>query len=116
MDRQDVIQLFKIIQDTYGNKFTVEDPGRKIDTWLMSLGEHDATKVAGNLKTHIETNTFPPTIADLVKKPIQGDRAIPNAKETQLLLQGYSEVKPADEKTRAEALAEMRKILGIKRG
>ena len=55
----------------------------------MFIRDYDYYLVANNLKNHITTSPYLPTIADLVKQPVKEQRTgqqVPNALETREML------------------------------
>jgi hypothetical protein len=91
----------------------MDDPKATVEAWHMILKDYDFDEVGQNLKNHVESSSFAPTIADLVKK--HTGRSIPGVKETQLLITQYERAETASKEVVEEELAKIRKILGIKR-
>lgn len=115
MNRQQVIELFKVM-DVYYTPKAVLDPTAKIEAWLFALKDYDSEMIYANLMNHVERSAFPPTIADLVKKQERSGRYIPDSKETQLYLEMQDSIQPASPDVAAKYLAEIRQTLNIDRG
>ena len=62
----------------------------------------------------MEYSPYPPRVSELVCKPESGARAIPNGEDTKYIL--TSKEKPASKEVVERSLAQIREILGIKRG
>lgn len=62
MDREQVIQLFKLIKSVYPN-FEVDT--QKVDTWTRLMKDMDFKRVIAKAEEHVQTNKFPPTIAEI---------------------------------------------------
>ncbi|KAA0547552.1 hypothetical protein FZW96_11940 [Bacillus sp. BGMRC 2118] len=65
MDRNRVVDLFKIIKMFYEN---FEVSSEKVDYWHSILKKHDFKTVEENLLQHVETSVYPPKIAEIIKK------------------------------------------------
>lgn len=65
MTRDEVKKLFKFIKLVYQN---FEVTSEKVDAWYQLLREFDYEQVMANAEKHALSNTYPPTIADLVKQ------------------------------------------------
>lgn len=89
MNKKQVLQLIKAIESFYDNPFTKkrgvtnqDDSNEKVlmdtlNNWHEMLKDENAEIVFDNLKQHIKTNKFPPTIAELLKKEERQGRYIP---------------------------------------
>lgn len=74
MKKTDLAKLFAMISTAYSN---FELTPEKISLWDEMLREMSFEEGMRNLREHILTNRFPPTIADIVRKDadwISGDR------------------------------------------
>jgi hypothetical protein len=120
VERDETKSIVKLIKESYGNKFSMNDPKATIDAWHLILRDYDFDLILENLKNYITNNSFAPTIADLVKPPkVEAERYIPSVEETKLILDkqeaaiqaALNDPKTKDAKERAKA--EIRKILGI---
>lgn len=66
MNREQVKELFKLINFTYPN---FEVSSEKLDTWTRLMRHQDYEKVMKKAEKHIVTERFPPTIAHLSEAP-----------------------------------------------
>lgn len=113
MNKVEVAKLIKHICMYYPN-FKTEDVNKTIDAWLMVLHDKDLHVVLENLAEHVESNVYPPVLANLLKVPEkQTGRYIPGLEETRLMLQETfpSQEEIATEEEVKKGLAEMKKIL-----
>lgn len=62
MNRDQVIELFKLIKSVYPN-FEVDS--HKVDTWTRIMKGMDFKRVMAKTEEHVQTNKFPPTIAEI---------------------------------------------------
>lgn len=83
MTEIEVKKLFLIINNTY-HGFVFDE--HKVKIWSDLLRNVDFQLAQKNLRSHIMTEKFPPTIADIAKKP-EPKGPIPNAEETRLMLE-----------------------------
>ena len=117
MDRKQTAELLQTIQASYPGKFSVQDPSRLLDAWAKALKKHENDKVILNFERHLQTNVFPPTIADLVKeKPVDRMNAIPNVDETRTYLESLNNVQELTDEQKQlieNEKAKIRRILGI---
>lgn len=113
MDRKQTAELLTKIESYYTGKIKIEDRKRRLDDWADGLADIDKALIDKNFTNHIRTSPFPPTISDLVKRPELQSRAVLNAEDTRGLIDKLDNAPPADEDVATEALAEMRRILGI---
>lgn len=65
MKRTETIKLLSLISTAYLNFELTEE---RIELWHEFLRNFQFEKGLLHLKRHIETNAFPPTIADILKK------------------------------------------------
>ena len=111
MTKREVFQLLKQIS-VYYDSFELEP--EKVAEWYTVLKGEILQKLEENLRKHVEHSPFPPRVSELVCKPDNGSRVIPNGEETKILL--TSGGKPASKEVVERSLAQIREILGIKRG
>lgn len=118
MNKAEVKQVLKLITDCYGNKFKVEDLQGTLNAWHAVLMDYEFEVIQANLFEYVKANKFAPSVADLINVETRKERAVPNPLETQQMLLGWdNRNKETATKEEAEnALAEMRKILGVQRG
>src|SRR5690625_837874 len=62
MNREQVIELFKLIRDVYPN-FEVDT--QKVNTWTRLMKGMDFKRVMAKAEEHVQSNRFPPTIAEI---------------------------------------------------
>ncbi|MFJ8268504.1 hypothetical protein [Peribacillus asahii] len=117
MNLKQIASLLDAIQSSYPGKFKVEDPANVLKSWEQVLRKHDFEKVSRNFERHLETSSFPPTIADLVKeKPLDRINAIPDVNETLDYLDSLNKPNSFTEdqlKSIEKSKAEVRRILGL---
>jgi hypothetical protein len=117
--KSEIVNLLETIV-TYYPSYKIYNLEDRVEEFHRYLHDADYEQVMKNLDTHIKTDRFAPTIADLLKINANVGRAIPNVAETRALLQnkemsdkllgnGFT----ADSET---AKAEARKLLGIDGG
>lgn len=72
MNKNEVIELIKLIDVYFPGRVKTEDPKRLIEAWTIALEGQDFEKVKQNLIEYVRTSHFPPTIADLIaaNKPV----------------------------------------------
>jgi hypothetical protein len=70
MTRDEVKEVVKILGVFYGNTLKIDPVNIKsfVDSWHWILKDYDKAVVMKNLKSHVETNKFPPSVAELIKK------------------------------------------------
>lgn len=114
MNEDNVIMLLRKICVYYPN-FKMVDLEETTDAWSLVLQDADVREVLKNLATHVKTNPFPPTIADLLKIPKEESRGryIPNIQETRLMLEQMDRDREnvATEEEKRAGLAGMKAIL-----
>ena len=86
-----------------------------MDEWYCILKGETLQKLEENLRKHVAHSPYPPQVSELVCKPENGSRAIPNGEETKVH-PIYVKEKPASKEVVERSLAQIREILGIKRG
>jgi hypothetical protein len=64
MDKKQVITLMKVINNCYQNFDVTEE---KVNTWAAIMADVPFEKAQKNLMTHIKSNSFVPTPADIIK-------------------------------------------------
>ena len=111
MTKREVFQLLKQISIYYDSFELVPE---KVTEWYSVLKGETLHKLEENLRKHVEHSPFPPRVSELVCKPENGSRAIPNGEDTKIILN--SQDKPASKEVVERSLAQSREILGIKRG
>ena len=111
MTKREVFQLLRQISIYYDLS---EPEPEKVDEWYAVLKGETLHKLQENLRKHVEYSPYPPRVSDLVCKPEYVSRAIPNGEETKILLTSVG--KPASKEVVERSLAQIREILGIKRG
>lgn len=62
MNREQVIQLFKLIKSVYP---TFEVDTQKVDIWTRLMKDMDFNRVMTKAEEHVQSNKFPPTIAEI---------------------------------------------------
>lgn len=62
MDRDQVIELFKLIKNVYP---TFEVTTEKVDSWTRLMKKMDFKRVMARAEQHTMENKFPPTIAEI---------------------------------------------------
>lgn len=62
MTRDEVIRLFKLLSDFYPN-FDVST--EKVNSWTWAMKKMDFDRVMAKAQEHVQTNKFPPTIAEI---------------------------------------------------
>lgn len=115
MNKKEVGKILNTISTMYQNKFKYDDPIALLEVWHDSLKDCEFDQIYENLKSYFKVNKFPPSVADLIKVE-QRDIAVKNYVETLAMIEEWEKDKNnvADEKTRKEALAEIRETLGIR--
>lgn len=70
MKREQVIQLFELLSDVYPNfrPNTKDETVRKVNTWTSLMKGQKFHRVMARAKDYVQTNRFPPTIADLTER------------------------------------------------
>lgn len=111
MTKREVFQLLKLIS-VYYDSFDFDQ--EKVDQWHTVLKGESYQKLEENLWKHVASSPYPPRISELVCKPVNGSRAIPDGDDTKYII--YVKEKPASKEVVERSLAGIREILGIKRG
>lgn len=62
MTREEVVQLFKLLKSFYPN-FDVSS--EKINHWTWAMKKMDFNRVMAKAQEHVQSNKFPPTIAEI---------------------------------------------------
>lgn len=110
MTKREVFQLLKLIS-VYYDSFDFQQ--EKVDEWFALLKGEDFQRLEENLRKHVAYSPYPPRISELLCKPENGARAIPNGEDTKVIL--YVKEKPASKEVVERSLAQIREILGIQR-
>ena len=110
MTKREVFQLLKQISIYYESFELVQE---KVDEWYSVLKSETLQKLEENLRNHVKHSPYPPRISELICKPENGSRAIPNGEDTKYII--YVKEKPASKEVVERSLAQIREILGIKR-
>ena len=87
---------------------------RKWTEWYCVLKGETLQRMEENLRKHVAHSPYPPRVSELVCKPENGSRAIPNGEDTKYII--YVKDKPASKEVVERSLAQIREILGIKKG
>lgn len=89
MNKQQMGMLLDLIDITYPGKLKTDNPQVLFETWFTMLEEYDYNYVSHNLRQHIKTSPYLPSISDLItdKKKQEGGRYIPDAAETKMMLE-----------------------------
>ncbi|PLR95736.1 replicative helicase loader/inhibitor [Bacillus sp. T33-2] len=103
--------LIMMTISVYYDQFEMDQ--QKVDAWHEVFKHYPFEPVKEKLFAFVAESPFPPKISDLVKKTAVVSREIPGAEATRALMQ--TQVKPASEEVIQRELANMRKILGIRR-
>ena len=111
MTKKEVFQLLSLIA-VYYDSYEINQ--RKVDEWHVLLKHDSYHRLEKNLRSHAEISPYPPRISELIRKPEHGSRFIPDVEETLGFL--YQPIQRASEEVVQQSLAEIRKILGIRRG
>lgn len=113
MEIYEVTKLIQTISRFYPSNFRVKPEELEVfvEDWFSVLENEDSTKIAKNLKEHLRTKHFPPTIADLLRVNVNQERAIPGIEETRLLLEKMDSVVPATKEERERALGGMNDLV-----
>ncbi|WP_428909791.1 hypothetical protein [Niallia sp. Krafla_26] len=111
MTKRELFQLLKLIS-VYYDSFELQQ--EKVDEWYHILQGESFQKVEETLKKHVAHSPYPPRVSELICKPENGARAIPNREDTRFIIQLNG--CPASEEVVEQSLAKIREILGIQRG
>ena len=111
MTKREVFQLLKLIS-VYYDPYEINQ--EKVDEWFAVLKHDSFTNLEKNLRKHVAGSPYAPRVSDLIRKPENNSRAIPNVEETTVFLD--QQIKPASVEVVHESLARIREILGIERG
>ncbi len=110
LTKRELFQLLKLIA-VYYDSFELQQ--EKVDEWYCILEGEPLQRIEENLRKHAAHSPYPPRVSELVCKPENGSRAIPNREDTKNIL--TSQDQPASKEVVERSLAEIRKILGIKK-
>lgn len=89
MNKQQLGMLLDLIDIAYPGKLKTDNPQILAETWFTMLEEYDYNYVSHNLRHHIKSSPYLPSISDLItdKKKQEGGRYIPDAAETKMMLE-----------------------------
>lgn len=110
MIKRETFELLKQIAVFY-DQFVVDQP--KVDLWHEALKGFSFEDVHENLISFVVESSFPPKLADLIKKT-KSTNTTPTQEETMKFI--IRKPPLASEAVVQRHLAEMREILGIVRG
>lgn len=67
MNREEVKEVFQVIASVYPTFMpdTKEMLKKKVDTWAWAMKDMDYERVMAKTHEHIQSNKFPPTIAEI---------------------------------------------------
>ena len=108
LTKREVFQLLKLIA-VYYDSFELQQ--EKVDEWYCVLQGEPFQRIKENLRKHVARSPYPPRVSELVCKPENGSRAIPNHEDTRLIIE--IEERPASKEVVEQSLAQIREILGI---
>ena len=111
MTKRELFQLLRLIS-IYYDSFELQQ--EKIDEWYYVLQEEALQRIEENLRKHVARSPYPPRVSELVCKPENGSRAIPNQEDTRFIIE--IKERPASKEVVEQSLAQIREILGIQRG
>ena len=83
MTKREVFQLLKQIS-IYYDSFELQP--EKVDEWYTVLKGESLQKLEENLRKHVAHSPYPPRVSELVCKPENGSRAIPNGEDTKYII------------------------------
>lgn len=112
MEKFEVEKMIKNLANLYPGTFKIREAkelAEVVDNWFFYLEDENSHKIAQNLKAHVKTRRFPPTIADLLK--INQERAIPSYEETRLMLDEIKNIVPATKEERERATEGIKELL-----
>jgi hypothetical protein len=110
MTKREVFHLLKLIS-VYYDPFDIHQ--EKVDEWYHVLKDDSFPRLEDNLRQHVANSPYPPRVSELIRKPENGSRAIPNLEETRVLLAVGERL--ASEEIVQQSLANIRELLGIER-
>lgn len=71
MNRKEIVQAMAIVKAAYPSFYkTADDIKSAVSLWEMMFADDDNSLVLASVKSHITTNKFPPTIADIREKMV----------------------------------------------
>ena len=107
------MDIVELIQRVYGN---FNPDTRTLNVWFAILKDCDKKDVEQRFFDYAKFGQYPPKPSDLINVAEETPRIAPNAEETAAYYKKYEDIVPASREVANRYLAEMRKILGIKRG
>lgn len=111
MTKNELFTIFEFII-VYYDQFEIDQ--KKLNAWYEVLQPCSFEAVKERLLSFVSVSAFPPKVSDLAGAQAVGSRAIPDEMETVVILKSLH--KPAAEEVIQQELANMREILGIRRG
>ena len=111
LTKRELFQLLKLIA-VYYDSFELQQ--EKVDEWYCILQGESLQRIEENLRKHVARSPYPPRISELVCKPENGSRAIPNHEDTRFIME--IKERPVSKEVVEQSLAQIREILGIHRG
>lgn len=104
-----------MIEAAYPSNIKSNNEQLTFDIWCEMLADEEWGKVMINLKNHIKSSSYLPTINDLLKSTEvlkEGTKYIPSVEETTLYIESINNMKSdVSEERRKEHLENIRKIL-----
>lgn len=88
MNKKEIVQIGKLITTAYPN---ATFPKEKLELWAEMLISYDYEQIHKNVKKHILVSEYAPTIADLVRKPVDPEQPLRNVSQ-----RSYKEIKAAE--------------------
>lgn len=124
MNKKEVAKVLENIAAYYPSfKVNQDNAISMISTWHRVLKDYEFNNIISNLDIYVLNNKFAPTVADLINpQSEQRDRYIPSVEETRKMLEEERRAAKANAddpdlpEKREKIQAEIRKMLGIKRG
>jgi hypothetical protein len=111
LTKRELFQLLRLIS-IYYDSFELQQ--EKVDEWYCVLQAEALQRIEENLRKHVARSPYPPRVSELVCKPENGSRAIPNQEDTRFIIE--IKERPASKEVVEQSLAQIREILGIQRG
>lgn len=78
MNRNEVVELFKILKDVYP---TFEVSTQKVNTWARLTEKMDFKRVMKKTEEHVATNKFPPTISEIAAYAPEENKTLKQVEE-----------------------------------
>src|SRR3954470_16637917 len=99
MTKREVFQLLKLIS-VYYDPYEIHQ--EKVDEWFTVLKNDSFSRLEKNLRKHVAGSPYAPRVSDLIRKPKNSSRAIPDVEETIAFL--YHQEKTASEEVVQQSL------------